>query len=216
MDNLVEIKDNHIVVSSRQVAENFGKLHKDVLENIRQIFAAENSAAKFFYETTFENRGRQYPMYFMNRDGFSLLVMGFTGKEALQWKIKYIDAFNAMEKKLNQQKQSTLAYDKYISLLDDKFKLPSFGQKRKTEPWIKLDDPEFRSILNEVKNNLTTINTLLKYFDRRYLPCAEYSSYFLSIDRMEMNLSCLLTAMEGITFETISALEIERIRQSNT
>lgn len=216
MDNLVEVKDNHIVVSSRQVAENFGKLHKDVLENIRQIFVAENSAAKFFYETTFENRGRQYPMYFMNRDGFSLLVMGFTGKEALQWKIKYIDAFNAMEKKLNQQKQSTLAYDKYISLLDDKFKLPSFGQKRKTEPWIKLDDPEFRSILNEVKNNLTTINTLLKYFDRRYLPCAEYSSYFLSIDRMEMNLSCLLTAMEGITFETISALEIERIRQSNT
>lgn len=43
-----------------------------------------------FYETTFENRGKQYPMYLMNRDGFSLLVMGFTGKAALEWKLKYI------------------------------------------------------------------------------------------------------------------------------
>lgn len=216
MDNLVEIKDNHVVVSSRQVAKNFGKEHKIVLRSIREILAVQNCATKFYYETSFEYRGQSFPEYLMSRDGFSLLVMGFTGKEALQWKIKYIDAFNAMEKKLNQQKQSTLAYDKYISLLDDKFKLPSFGQKRKTEPWIKLDNPEFRSILDEVKNNLTTINTLLKYFDRRYLPCAEYSSYFLSIDRIEMNLSCLLTAMEGITFETISASDIERMRQSNT
>lgn len=48
-----------------------------------------------------ENRGKQYPMYLMNRDGFSLLVMGFTGKAALEWKLKYIAAFNAMEKKLS-------------------------------------------------------------------------------------------------------------------
>ena len=57
---------------------------------------AKNSAVKsMFYETTFENRGKQYPMYLMNRDGFSLLVMGFTGKAALEWKLKYIQAFNA-------------------------------------------------------------------------------------------------------------------------
>ena len=63
---------------------------------------AENSATKsMIYETSYENRGRQYPMYLMNRDGFSLLVMGFTGKEALDWKVKYIEAFNEMEKKLN-------------------------------------------------------------------------------------------------------------------
>lgn len=63
---------------------------------------AENSATKsMIYETSYENRGRQYPMYLMNIDGFSLLVMGFTGKEALDWKVKYIEAFNEMEKKLN-------------------------------------------------------------------------------------------------------------------
>ena len=95
--NLVSINNNQVVVSSRQVADDFGKQHKDVLESIRGILAAENSATKFFYESTFTNRGKQYPEYLMNRDGFSLLVMGFTGEKALEWKVKYINAFNAME-----------------------------------------------------------------------------------------------------------------------
>lgn len=74
---------------------------KNVLQTIGNL-VAENSATKsMIYETSYENRGRQYPMYLMNRDGFSLLVMGFTGKEALDWKVKYIEAFNEMEKKLN-------------------------------------------------------------------------------------------------------------------
>lgn len=102
MENQIKIttSNGELVVSSRQVAENFGKEHKHVLESIRTILAAENSAIKFFRQSTFENRGKQYPEYWMNRDGFSLLVMGFTGKEAMEWKIKYINAFNEMERKL--------------------------------------------------------------------------------------------------------------------
>ena len=100
MENLVEVENNEVVVSSRQVAENFGKQHKHVLESIREILAAENSATKFFHKSTHEYRGQQFPEYLMNRDGFSVLVMGFTGKEALEWKIKYINAFNEMEKQL--------------------------------------------------------------------------------------------------------------------
>ena len=100
--NLVSINNNQVVVSSRQVADNFGKQHKDVLESIRGILAAENSATKFFRESTFENRGKHYPEYIMNRDGFSLLVMGFTGKEAMTWKIRYIQAFNEMEAKIRE------------------------------------------------------------------------------------------------------------------
>lgn len=84
------------VTTSLLVAEKFGKEHKDVLEAVRNL-AAENSAAKFFYEGTYENRGKLYPMYIMNRDGFSLLVMGFTGAKALQFKIDFINAFNQME-----------------------------------------------------------------------------------------------------------------------
>lgn len=105
---VLSTKSGEPVASSRQVAENFGKEHKDTLESIRQILAAENSATKsMFYETTFENRGKQYPMYLMNRDGFTLLAMGFTGKTALEWKLKYIAAFNEMEKKLAEKPQLT-------------------------------------------------------------------------------------------------------------
>lgn len=111
MNELVKIKNNQVVVSSRQVAEKFGKLHKDVLENIRNILAAENSATKFYQEATHEYRGQKFPEHLMNRDGFSLLVMGFTGKDALHWKMKYIAAFNEMEAKLN---------GKPISLLKEK------------------------------------------------------------------------------------------------
>lgn len=100
MNELVTINDKQVVTSSRNVAEHFEKEHKHVLDSIRAILAAENSAAKFFHETTYENRGKQYPEYLMNRDGFALLVMGFTGKAALEWKMKYIDAFNAMEKSI--------------------------------------------------------------------------------------------------------------------
>ena len=64
--------------------------------------AAENSATKFYQETTYQNRGKDYKEYLMNRDGFSLLAMGFTGKKALQWKLKYIEAFNEMEETLKQ------------------------------------------------------------------------------------------------------------------
>lgn len=81
---------------------------KNVLASISDILAAEISAAKFYHETTFKNRGKQYPMYLMDRDGFSLLVMGFSGKEALKWKLKYIEAFNSMEQRLKLIEQQEL------------------------------------------------------------------------------------------------------------
>lgn len=102
---ILSTQNGEPVASSRQIAESFGKEHKHVLTAIRQILVAENSATKFFHETAFEYRGQKFPEYMMNRDGFSLLVMGFTGKAALEWKVKYIQAFNSMEKKLAQRPQ---------------------------------------------------------------------------------------------------------------
>lgn len=93
-------ENNRIVVSSRQVADNFRKQHKDVLDSIREILAAENSATRFFFKTEYENRGKKYPEYLMDRDGFTLLAMGFAGKKAMAWKLKYIAAFNSMEEQL--------------------------------------------------------------------------------------------------------------------
>lgn len=100
MEALVKVENNQIVTDSRSVAEHFGKRHNDVTEVIRKLLATEKSVTKMFHESKFEYRGQEFPMYLMNRDGFSLLVMGFTGKKALEWKLKYIDAFNEMEKQL--------------------------------------------------------------------------------------------------------------------
>ena len=120
-DIILSTQNGEPVASSRQIAENFGKEHKTVLRSIEEL-AAQNCAAKsMFYETTFENRGKQYPMYLMNRDGFSLLVMGFTGKAALEWKLKYIAAFNAMEKQLATPQMPKLSKElQALFLLDDR------------------------------------------------------------------------------------------------
>ena len=102
-DIILSTQNGEPVASSREVAKRFGKEHKHVLAAIRQILAAENSATKFFHETAFEYRGQRFPEYLMNRDGFALLAIGFTGKEAVTWKLKYIEAFNQMEKQLAAQ-----------------------------------------------------------------------------------------------------------------
>ena len=150
--NLVSINNNQVVVSSRQVADNFGKQHKDVLESIRGILAAENSATKFFYESTFTNRGKQYPEYLLNRDGFSLLVMGFTGEKALEWKVKYINAFNAMEQELRNKE---LEKPKQANERDKAMLLNA--QSRQATLFMKLSErssiPEFKRIMEAYAAN---------------------------------------------------------------
>lgn len=105
--NEVQVINNNgeLVVSSRKVAEDFGKEHRNVLANIREMLTAENSAvlSKMFYATTYVNiQNKEQPEYLMNRDGFTLLAMGFTGRKAFEWKLKYINAFNKMEEQLKE------------------------------------------------------------------------------------------------------------------
>lgn len=107
INGLVEINNNQVVVSSRDIAEHFEKEHKNVLRNIDELVAQNSATKDMFLEATREYRGQNFRYFLMNRDGFSLLVMGFTGKKALEWKLKYIEAFNAMEQHLREQK-----YDK--------------------------------------------------------------------------------------------------------
>ena len=101
MDQLVfRGANDQAMTNSLLVAEKFGKNHRDVLESIRNL-TAENSAAKLlFVESEYDNRGKTYPMYVMNKDGFTLLVMGFNGKDALNFKLDFLNAFNKMESML--------------------------------------------------------------------------------------------------------------------
>ena len=102
MTELVYLKNDEAVCSSLQVAEKFGKRHDRVLraiDNLLETLPKNGEVSKMFILSKRKAAdGQFHRMYFMNRDGFSLLVMGFTGKKALEWKLKYIKAFNQMEK----------------------------------------------------------------------------------------------------------------------
>lgn len=109
-DIILSTQNGEPVASSRQIAESFGKEHKHVLDAIKSIKAENSAVTSMFFESTYTaGTGKAYPMYLMNRDGFTLLAMGFTGKAALEWKLKYIAAFNAMEKQLAQRPQLSRA-----------------------------------------------------------------------------------------------------------
>lgn len=108
MEELVYLKNDEAVCSSLQVAEKFGKEHRNVLQNVDNLIA-ENSAVKNMFKLSSykADNGQSYRQFYMNRDGFSLLVMGFTGKKALDWKLQYIKAFNQMESFIREKSTQT-------------------------------------------------------------------------------------------------------------
>lgn len=102
---LVTLYKNQLVTDSRKVAEHFGKRHDHVIRDIEELISQNPKlGSDYFYETSYTaGTGKHYKMYLMNHDGFSLLVMGFTGKTALEWKLKFLEAFNTMEKEIRKQ-----------------------------------------------------------------------------------------------------------------
>lgn len=102
---IVESRRGEAFTTSIKVNEIFeDKAHREILRTIDNLTVQNCAVKKMFRETSYTNaRGRTYRMFEMNRDGFSLLVMGFTGEKALEWKLKFIEAFNLMEKKLLNQ-----------------------------------------------------------------------------------------------------------------
>jgi anti-repressor protein len=98
---ILQNKDGKILASSRDVAEKFGKQNKHVNESIRKLMVENSTVKNMFFETDYiSERGRKELEFLMDRDGFTLLAMGFTGKKALDWKLKYIAAFNKMEEEI--------------------------------------------------------------------------------------------------------------------
>lgn len=132
MNDLVFIQDQQALTTSLIVAEKFEKEHKNVIRDIRRLDAQVRGMLKFehtpsvqiftpfemFIESTYvnEQNGQSYPMYYLNRDGFTLLAMGFDGEKALKFKLDYIAAFNAMEYAL-QFKASKLSLKQHLDYL---------------------------------------------------------------------------------------------------
>ena len=118
-------KNHQAVVSSRIIAERFGKRHGDIITKlegkerktrnrkseiglIEQVGSTGNPAEAYFIKNYYYDtqNGERYTEYLCTRDGFSLLVMGFTGRQSLEWKLKYIETFNSMES-LIKERQTT-------------------------------------------------------------------------------------------------------------
>lgn len=108
--SLVAVENEHAVTTSLRVAEVFGKQHYNVMKAIKSLDCSEEfravnfNASKIDYQNG--NIKKQLPMYYITRDGFMFLVMGFTGKTAAKWKEAYIKAFNEMEAKIRAEQMA--------------------------------------------------------------------------------------------------------------
>lgn len=115
-------KDESIVVSSRTVAEVFGKAHSNVLKDIKHLIttveSCNNSSGVKFYSTTYNDlQGKKRPCYLLNENAFTLLVMGYNGLKAIQFKLNYINYFNEMKQQLYDLKQCRIECPKLTSAL---------------------------------------------------------------------------------------------------
>lgn len=97
----VQIVNGVAMTTSLEIAKYFDKLHKNVLQSIKEVDCSEEFGRLNFQLSSYLNQqGKQQPMYHLTKDGFIFLVMGFTGEKAAQIKEAYIAAFNRMEAKL--------------------------------------------------------------------------------------------------------------------
>jgi len=85
--------------TSLAVADKFKKQHRDVLRTVRELECSAEFRLRNFAQSSYSNsQGRSQPAFEVTRDGFTILAMGFTGKEAMKWKEQYINLFNVLEK----------------------------------------------------------------------------------------------------------------------
>lgn len=119
---IVVIRDGEVFANSRDVADSFGKRHDNVLQaidNLLQTGGSSDLRNLFVERSEIHDQARKTVRLFdMNRDGFALLAMGFTGQKALKWKLSYLQAFNAMEAELHKQSEKALAGEQLDLLVD--------------------------------------------------------------------------------------------------
>lgn len=116
---VVFTQDGLVFANSRDVAEFFEKQHKHVLDAIDRIISDAPTAEPIFRLSEYlDSTGRRLRCFNMSRDGFSLLGMGFTGTKALEWKLRYIEAFNAMESQLKEQADPLVALNDPVRMRD--------------------------------------------------------------------------------------------------
>ena len=107
----VSLHDGRPATTSLEVAKFFGKTHFHVMRSIKDLIEqlSDNfNQSNFGLASYLDEQAKSRPMYIIKKDGFMLLVMGYTGKKALALKLAYIEAFNRMEAELAKRNRPTL------------------------------------------------------------------------------------------------------------
>lgn len=167
----VSLHSGRPATTSLEVAQFFGKRHDHVMRSVRDLmdncpekFTAPNFGVSEYTDET----GRSLPMFILFRDGFMLLVMGYTGKKALAMKLAYIEAFNRMEEELARQKEAARNITQDIVNFPGSLSItPSSVADRKplralVGSWAKLSNAPFDACWNQLKAafNLANIKEL--------------------------------------------------------
>lgn len=123
MSELINVlnRNDSLVVSSREVAKNFDKNHQHVLRDVDDLKEGVQNWTDLFIPSnyTHEQNKQEYREYLLTRDGFTLLAMGFTGKKALEWKLRYIEAFNKMEVAIKSKLSPQEIMRIQLNMIDD-------------------------------------------------------------------------------------------------
>ncbi len=129
MNELINVINDEVVTTSLQVAEVFEKRHDRVLRAIDNVIAnlPKNGVVRFFKSSYTDSKGEKRPMYYLNRGAFELVVMGFTGQKALEWKIKYIAAFESMAEQINFLKADKQIQKNAMEFLCNNLEMPTKG-----------------------------------------------------------------------------------------
>ncbi|GGJ61781.1 Rha family transcriptional regulator [Virgibacillus salexigens] len=162
MDKLVFVKNKEVVTDSLTVAHVFKKRHDNVIRDIRTLECSTEFSLLNFKESNYEVRGKEYPMFYITQDGFSFLVMGYTGKKAAEFKEKYISAFRKMEKQLKEPRvlsekeqliaSMKLSLDTSEELSDVKEKVTNLESRFNNE--LKLSHGQATSLNHAVKKRV--------------------------------------------------------------
>jgi len=170
-------KQGQILTTSLDVAEKFGKRHDNVLQSIRKIVEEmpERGALNFKETSYIDESNRRKPMYDITRSGFSVLVMGFNGRKALEWKFLYEDAFSKMEHALLNQSN--------ISWQDDR-KAGKITRREETD--VIRDFVEYAHSQGSTKAN----------FYYKHLTNATYKALFLVADKFPGQFRDLLNSRQ--------------------
>ncbi|MGR8825904.1 Rha family transcriptional regulator [Leuconostoc mesenteroides] len=165
--NLVEVINNEALTDTIKIAKYFEKNHQHVLEVVDKLTVENSTVKNMFTESTYiSDRGREYRKVLMNRDGFTLLAMGFTGNKALDFKLKYIEAFNNMEDYIKNQKALQVTNDSYMiqdPVQRAKRWIEEQQEKQELEQQVQIQAPkvEFAEQLEATEDSIT-IGTMAK------------------------------------------------------